>query len=470
MSSIILYCMDTENIQRTIDEIIDKTPKSLVDEIIVCDDSGSGLALQDVEIILTNRLGRAKAWNMAAKQAVGKELVFLGGPTKLSQDWLPPLLDLARAEAQLVTPVVHALDTNLWASEDTRWNRFGWRWDLGLFNRGVYSSTESPAASSHCMVIDKEWFEELGGFDDGMIAGNGEDIELSLRSWLFGGKTVVCDDSIVSGVVRGDGTNSVCNYGRIVEAWMPEYSSFFYRARGIDPVDLDIGRIGNLLDLKRKEQRSIDWFLQSLQPELLGVPSKKGSAAGRSVAVVGSGPSMDYINPAWVNRHDIVIGVDYMGVLFDCDYVVTDAVQVVVELRKKYDNGKFVLPLVLENRVAGEYSASSEIVPGAVQFEAAKAGEHVESVDPPLMGCSMVHAAVHFALCLDPASVTLFGCDNKIIGEKSHTTKIEYYGDGRLWTDSEAVRRRFAFFEYNLDQLGQLAIDNNIPLVRVGHV
>lgn len=471
MASIILYCSDSKYIQRTIDEIIDKTHKSLVDEIIVCDDTGTAQNFEHAEMVFSKQIGRAKAWNIAARTAKSSELVFVGGPTKFGQDWLPPLLDVIRGEMKLATPVVHTLDLNLWASENNHWKRFGWRWDLNIYNRAYFEVNDSPTISSYCFAVSKDWFEELGGFDDGMQGGYGEDIEISLRCWLFGGRVVACDNSVVSAVLRTDvGTHTVKNLVRIVEAWMPEYSTYFYQARGLSRNELNVGRIDNLLGLQWKQKKSVEWFLGSLQPELLSIYPLRGVATGKTVAVIGPGYSIDLINPAWINRHDIVIGVDYVGLLFDCDYVVTDSVHVAVELRKNYANEKFVVPVSLENRAAGRFSSALEILPGSVQFERASVGESVLRVDPPFCNFeNSVLTAVHFALYLGPKEVSLFGCDNKIIDGRSHSSKIEYYDDGCLWSDSEATRRKLAFFEFGLDQLGRLAVSSGIPLIRIGH-
>ena len=474
MASIIIYNSNQHYIKKTITDLIDKTSKSLIDEIIVCDDTGSsGDEIPHAEIIYSDRIGRARAWNIAAEQAKSNELVFLGGPTKFGQDWLPPLLKEIKGENRLASPVVHTLDMNLWAFEDNRWERFGWRWDLELYNRTSFQVQETPAISSYCFAVTKEWFFSLGKFDSGMHDGYGEDVELSLRNWLFGGRCVVADDSIVASALRTDSSSkTINNLTRIVEAWMPDYATYFHQARNLSQNQINCGRIDNLLQLQKYQKKSIDWFLSFLQPELFGIYKLKGSAAGKSVAVIGTGVSVDMINPALINRHDIVIGVDYIGLLFNCDFVVTDTAHVVVELRKNYNDEKMVLPVALENRAAGRYDAATSIAPGAIQFELGQRGSVQESLtlNPPF--CNFENsalAAVHFALYLNPEFVTLFGCDNKIISGKSHSANIEYYNGGTLWSDSDATRKKFAFYEFGLDRLSQLAQKSGISLFRMNH-
>lgn len=472
MASIIIYVSDTKYLERVVDDLIDKTPSSLIDEIIICDDNNSNIQIPNIKIISSKQIGRAKSWNLAAKEAVGSELVFLDGVTKVTVDWLEPLIEESKDSDKLVSPIVHTLDPLLWSLENNHWRRFGWRWDLDFYARNYMGKSDSPSISSYCFVVSKQRLEQIGWFDDGMTHGNGEDLELSLRNWLFGGSSIVVDESRVGSVLRSDGNiNTLRNLARIVEVWMPKFTTHFYRARNIKRSDVNVGRFDNLIRLQEQfQQRSIEWFLNSQQPELFGVYDLRDTAAGKSIAIVCPGPSIDMVSPAWINRHDIVIGVDYMGCAFDCDYVMTFAAHVVVELRKQYPNEKFVLPIVLENLSAGRFDPAAEIAPGSVQFELGQPDQSFSSVDPPFCNCeNPLHAAIHFALFLNPESIALYGCDNKIIGDRSHSAKIEYYNDGCVWPDSEATRRKFAYYEYNLDQIGKLALARDIPLIRVGH-
>jgi hypothetical protein len=472
MPSLIIYSTDKRRLDKTIDGILDRTRPADIDEIVVCDDTGEGYSRPGVRTHVTTGVGRAKAWNHAAAAAVGQRLVFLKDRTKVGTDWLPPLVEmLNNDDSALVSPVVHTLDIPLWTTEVSRWRRFGWRWDLNIYDRAFAGRPDSPAISSYCIACDRRWFTEIGGFDQGMDNGAGEDIEIALRSWLFGGSVKVADDSLIAVALELDyGPHTVNNLARIVEAWLPGQASRFYGARGLVPQDVNTGRLNNLLRLQEKQKRPIEWFLSTRQPELFSIYDLKGAAVGRSVAVIGPGASLDYVNFALINRHDIVIGVDYVGLLFDCDYVITDSIHIISELRSKYSDQKFVVPVVLHDRQAGRPLAAAELLPLSQQFEMAQSGVALTSADPPLCNFdNMVLTAAHFALFLGPTAVTVFGCDNKIIGGKSHTSKIEYYDNGQIWPDSESTRRKFAFYEYGLDQLGRLAHACNIPLLRVCH-
>lgn len=470
MLTAIIYAIDNKYLDKTIDGLLDRTPG--LNEIIVCDDAGLGYSRSGVIVLHTDKIGRAKAWNAAAEIATGQVLIFLKDKTKVSDDWVLPILKKLEGDPKaLVSPVVYTLDLGLWMTESSRWRRFGWRWDLNIYDRTYVGSDDSPAVSSYCIAVTKEWFDYIGCFDQGMHIGSGEDIEISIRSWLLGGSVRVCDDSVVSVALELDyGVKTLSNLARIVEAWFPGRATHFYNSRGLKPQDLDIGRLGNLTRLQAKMKRSVEWFLNTKQPELFSIYDLKGSATGKNIAIVAPGPSLDVINAALIQRHDIIIGVDYTGLLFDCDFVMADAVHVIVELKKKYQDHKFVAPIAVQDRSSGTLVAMADVAPLAQQYELTQGGTTPTSVDPPLCDFeSLALSAVHFALFLNPSSVTIYGLDNKIIGGRSHTSKIDYYDDGRLWPDAESSRRRFALCEYGLDQLGRLAHAAGISLLRLSH-
>lgn len=474
MPSFIFYCTDNTNIGKTIADLRDKTPPDLIDEIIVCDDGGNAKAVlgEDVTILKTDLVGRAKAWNAAAKQAKSDVFIFLRQATKFSKDWLGPLLKMTGGNS-ITSPIINTLDLSLWSAEPSRWRRFGLRWDLTIHDRRYIGGNQSPVVSSYCIVVRKSRFDELGGFDSGMGCGAGEDIEFSIRNWLCGGEVLVADDSSIAAAIEAD-SESATNLTRLVESLLPKYATFFYQSRRLDPTNIKTGRLSRAANWPKvgcRLEHDIDWWLQNVQPELLGVYSLMNTAAAKTVAVIGHGPSLDYVKPADIEKHDLLIGVDYIADYFDCDYVLTCAAQTAIDLRNKYHAKQFVLPFIMPYKASRQFVAASELMPGSVQFDQLDLGKQVDSINPPFCNFDLATlTAIHFALFLGPRSVTVFGCDNKFIGERSHTTKVDQYGDGKLWPYTENVNRRFAVYESVLAQFGKLANVAGIPLLRVSHI
>jgi glycosyltransferase involved in cell wall biosynthesis len=466
-ASFIFYTNNHKYLKKTIDGLIDHTPRQFIVEIIVCNDTSEDIEIDGVRVIKTDRIGKASAWNKAIKEAQGDKIVLLGSDTKFSYDWYEPIDNILNKEPQsLVSPIVYQLDSSLWSSEPVRMRRFGWRWDLELYDRQDFGKQESPAVSSYCIAAKKQWLLDIGLFDSGMDGGSGEDIELSIRNWMLGGQIFVSDDSSISCVY--DRKASEINKLRTVELWLKKYESNFYDAVKCDNVDT--GRLDNLSEFKDKQIQTIEWFLETFQPELYKVHRLRNIATGKRIAVLASGSSLDHISNGLINSYDIIIGTDYTGLIFDCDYVMTDSMVVANELRDIYEPNKFVLPNALENRAAGQYSDTSDVITGTYIYERAVQGHLSNSVNPPFINFeNIVLDALHFALFMNPKDITLFGFDTKLLDGKSHTTKISYYDDGKILTDSEATKRNYSYFDYGLSHLSKLAIKLKIPLLRFNH-
>lgn len=90
--------------------------------------------------------------------------------------------------------------------------------------------------------------------DPGLLVWGGENVEISLRTWLCGGDIVVARDSYVAHAFRQrfpyklDKEQVVRNYARVATVWMDApYRRKFYKASGIrmkkGQLPFDIGNI-----------------------------------------------------------------------------------------------------------------------------------------------------------------------------------------------------------------------------------
>jgi hypothetical protein len=409
-------------------------------------------------------MGKAKTFNLGSSMANGEHLVFVTAPMKFSRGWLEALLEKC-GDTEIVGAVTHTLDADFWASQPNRWKRYGWRWDLNVYDR-VPTSDESPALK-YCYCIKKERFKQLGKFDDGMCQGDGEDIELTLKNWLNNGRCLVADKAIVSTIIDAvEHPSTVNNLGRIIDTWFPSQKSHFLNARNIAANDINTGR----LNLLQPNIRNSEWFLKNIQPELKETYDLYGTGTGKSVAIVAPGPSLNTVDFSLIYKHDIIIGIDYVPTIISCNYVVSDELHAVQALLSRYNQDRMLLPLGLRNNSTGTLIRSKDVVPECSTFELAPHGYTVSDINPPFVNMGNIAlSAVHLALFLKPAYISVFGLDGRLIGGASHTSKTEYYNDGKLWTDSENLKQQFALMEYGLATLGNLAHSMRIPLIRITH-
>jgi GT2 family glycosyltransferase len=150
-----------------------------------------------------SRLGVAGARNVGAAFVEGDIRVFCDAHVLISQPTLEPLLAPLRAGlAGVVGPAVSA-----WGNPDAR--GFGMFWTdsaLGADWLGQRSDQPYPVPllAGLCQAFRTQTFFDLGGYDPGMTGYGHEDLEICLRSWLYGMPVMVVPETEVSHLFRSD--------------------------------------------------------------------------------------------------------------------------------------------------------------------------------------------------------------------------------------------------------------------------
>ncbi len=97
---------------------------------------------------------------------------------------------------------------------------------------------ESPVMAGGLFAIERNYFYEIGLYDEGLEIWGGEQYELSFKVWMCGGRILDSPCSRIGHIYRkfvpytipnNRGPNY--NYKRVAEVWMDEYAEFFYRRR-----------------------------------------------------------------------------------------------------------------------------------------------------------------------------------------------------------------------------------------------
>jgi polypeptide N-acetylgalactosaminyltransferase len=140
----------------------------------------------------------------------------------------------------------------------------------------------SPAVAGGIFLIARSWFLHLGGFDDGLETWGGESLEISLKTWLCGGRVEICACSRIGHIFRkkhpytfplGNSQTFLRNSKRIAEVWLDDYKHSFYNAR---PQAYSI-ETGDLVEAKENQAklkcRPFAWYLQNVFVELK-IPSE----------------------------------------------------------------------------------------------------------------------------------------------------------------------------------------------------
>ena len=171
-------------------------------EVILVDNNSTDSSLEYVSknypsiiiIKLNSNKGFAEPNNIGSKIAKGKYLLFLNNDTIVTENFLSELINTMEKETNIA--ICQSLLLKLDGSVDSSGDFID---ELGV----VYSSKILPnntrpisSAKAASMLVKKDFFENIGGFDDKFFA-TFEDVDLGWRAWIAGYKVVLNPNSIV---------------------------------------------------------------------------------------------------------------------------------------------------------------------------------------------------------------------------------------------------------------------------------
>lgn len=193
-ASIIIPCKNEgDNVKITVDSLMASLPPSGVEILVVDDMSQDGCCdflqtdtrFSKVKYIFSPGLGAAGARNYGANEAKGEYLVFCDAHTTFQQGWLENLLNtFNRHGVDAVSPAIGSITNPAATGYGQTWNeRLETVW---LPTPAKMVPFRVPLLPGGCLAVRTNVFHQVGGFDRGFIVWGCEDVELSLKLWLFG--------------------------------------------------------------------------------------------------------------------------------------------------------------------------------------------------------------------------------------------------------------------------------------------
>lgn len=197
--SIIIPCKNESiNIKQTLDFLL-RTEAKYISDIIVIDDGSDDNCCgfigrmqelyPNVTLVQAKGIGSAQARNIAAEMAERAEfLVFCDAHVTVEKGWLNYLLTaFDNKDVSVICPGIGSFDPRSSAGYGQSWGK---NLDV-IWLKKPSDIEEIPLAPGGCMIVRKSAFDAVGGFDRDFRSWGYEDVELSLKLWLFGYKLYV---------------------------------------------------------------------------------------------------------------------------------------------------------------------------------------------------------------------------------------------------------------------------------------
>ncbi|KAJ8956321.1 hypothetical protein NQ318_015059 [Aromia moschata] len=290
-------------ILRTIWSVILQTPSHLLQEIILVDDASTEGSLKglldyyvstrlkdhNIRLVrLKSRMGLIRARLQGARVAQGDVLIFLDAHCEATMGWAEPLLSrIEEDRTAVLVPIIDVIEaTNLAYSTngDSSFQVGGFSWS-GHFtwidiqdekDKNKLTPVKSPTMAGGLFAIDRNFFWDIGSYDEQMDGWGGENLEMSFRIWQCGGRLETVPCSRVGHIFRdfhpysfpdNKDTHGI-NTARLAHVWMDDYKRFFFMYQpGLE----DNPIVGDLTHRKQLRQKlrckSFRWYLDNVYPE-----------------------------------------------------------------------------------------------------------------------------------------------------------------------------------------------------------
>lgn len=320
---VVFYNEARSTLLRTAWSVIDRTEPSLLKELILVDDGSDREHLKEAldrdvadmpktrVVRLKERSGLIRAKVHGVEASSGEILAFIDSHCEVNDGWLAPMIDrIVRNRRTIAMPIVDVIDMDTFEVKQAIVEKGVFSWSLYFYwlaprghvmephyDRYGIDILSCPVMAGGLFAIDRDYFYEIGAYDMGQDTWGGENIEMSFRVWMCGGKLEIVPCSRVSHVFRSQspykfkdrdpGRTIAHNLNRVAEVWMDEYADIYYNIT--NNRRFGYGDVAERKELRRTHKcKSFRWYMENVAPYQFAPLNENRLASGQLKLVSSS--------------------------------------------------------------------------------------------------------------------------------------------------------------------------------------
>lgn len=150
-----------------------------------CDFIESSTGNGQIKLVRTEGIGLPRAKNLGAEHASGTYLIFCDAHLFFEDHWIDWLIEpIEQGKADGTTPGIAPTNNPEVAGYGQTLNH-----ELAVqWNGWKQNPFQTAVLPGGCYAVSKQVFQDIGGFDQGFQVWGYEDVEISIKMWLFGYK------------------------------------------------------------------------------------------------------------------------------------------------------------------------------------------------------------------------------------------------------------------------------------------
>lgn len=187
-------------------------------EVIVVDDKSTDRCCDfistypfkdDIILLRTEGIGAARVRNYGASHASGSIFIFCDAHLQFEDWWIDRLIEpIKNNRSDAVTPAIADMNNK---------DHIGYGQSLThklqiVWNKKRNELFETAVLPGACFAISKEAFNTVGGFDNKFKSWGHEDVELSIKLWLFGYRCHVRPEITIAHLFRSTHPYTVSSF------------------------------------------------------------------------------------------------------------------------------------------------------------------------------------------------------------------------------------------------------------------